>query len=109
MCLEEQNLGQQMLKGFSLLTPCKVIWITKFRKILILEPEILGFGIRNSAQEIRNPDSNYPESKTVLDYLTLNDTSLNCVSLGEKAPWFIWSLDLLPRIVVGLNFLSEVQ
>ena len=109
MCLEEQHLGQQRFKGSSLLAPCKVIWITESRKFLILESGILGFGISNSAQEIWNPDSNYPESKTVLDCLTWNDTTLNCASLGEKAPWFIRSLDLLPRIVVGLNFLSEVQ
>ena len=107
MCLEEQHLGQQRFKGSSLLAPCKVIWMTESRKIFAFG--ILGFGIRNSAQKIWNPDSNYPESKTVLDYLTWKDNTLNCVSLGEKASWFIWLLDLLPRIVVGVNFLSEVQ
>ena len=72
--------------------------VTESRKILLSESGILGLGIRNLTQEIRNPliigirfpvtlnpDSKFPESKTVLDYLTWNDTSFNCVSLGEKA------------------------
>ena len=66
-----------------------VIQILESRKLLVAETGILGFGIQNSAQEIRNctnnklestvPDStvkesriqylSIPESKTVFDYL----------------------------------------
>ena len=39
-----------------------------------MESGILGFGIRNTAQGIRNPNNEWnPESKTVLDFLTWGD------------------------------------
>ena len=38
-------------------TPCKGIWIPGCRKFLLMESEILGFGIRNTAQGIRNLSS----------------------------------------------------
>ena len=76
------------------LVPCKVIRITESGKILLVESAILRFGIRNSAQGTRNPAKNCnlesrlwkpkytrytqmwnPESKTVLDELTWNETS----------------------------------
>ena len=37
------------------LAPCKAIWISKSEKFLLSEFEILGFGIWNSFQRIRNP------------------------------------------------------
>ena len=79
-------------------TPCKGIWIPEsgkfFGKLLLVESAILGFGIRNTAQGIRNPltiriqnssstdkksecstrnqesTALNPGSKTVLDFLT---------------------------------------
>ena len=75
--------------------PCKGIWIPESGKILLAESWIIGFGIRNTTQGIRNPTTNdwnpeskfhrkrqesgtrnpestawNPESKTVLDSLT---------------------------------------
>jgi len=73
---------------------CKEIRIRKSRKILLAETGILDFGIRNTAQGIQNPTSDWnleshfhlqklesstwnsestlwnPESRTVLDSLT---------------------------------------
>ena len=43
-------------------------------KILLMESGIPGFGIRNTAQGIANPNNEWnPESKTVLDFLTWGD------------------------------------
>ena len=35
--------------------PCERIWISESGKFLLVKSEILDFGIRNTAQEIRNP------------------------------------------------------
>ena len=44
--------------------PWKGIRITESRKILLMESGILGIGIRNTTQEIRNPTNDWhPESK----------------------------------------------
>ena len=44
---------------------CKIIWIPDSRKLLLLESKILGFGIRNTAQGIRNPTDDWnPESSS---------------------------------------------
>ena len=47
-----------------LVAPCKGIRIPESGKILLMESEILGFGIQNTAQGIRNPTNDWkPESK----------------------------------------------
>ena len=44
---------------------CKIIWIPDSRTLLLLESKILGFGIRNTAQGIRNPTDDWnPESSS---------------------------------------------
>ena len=61
--------------------PSKVIRVPEAGKFSLVECGILGFGIRNSVQGIRNPTNDWnpeftawnPESKTVLDSLTWDD------------------------------------
>ena len=52
--------------------------IPESKKILLVDSGFLGFGIRNSAQGVRNPSVmigvRSPESKTVLFYLTWNNS-----------------------------------
>ena len=46
------------------------LWNPESRKILLLESEMLGFGIRNTGQGVRSPSNDWnPESKTGIKYL----------------------------------------
>ena len=52
------------------------LWNPESRKILLLESEMLGFGIRNTGQGVRSPSNDWnPESKTGIKYRTLNRES----------------------------------
>ena len=107
--------------------PCNGIPIPESGKFLPMESGILGFGIRNTAQEIRNPTNDWnpesafywqilksstwnpesiawnPESKTVLDSLKGGEMRFLCpdspVSFGKN--WLICG-----KIVCGLKFIS---
>ena len=49
---------------YSIIPPWKGIWILESRKFLRVEFEVLGCGIRNKAEGIRNPTNDWnPESK----------------------------------------------
>ena len=46
------------------------LWNPESRKILLLESEMLGFGIRNTGQGVRSPSNDWnPESKTGIKHL----------------------------------------
>ena len=70
-------------------------------KFLLVESGILGFGIRNSDQGIRNPTNDWnpestawnPESKTVLDSLTWDD--MYSETLLEKENFIMTLLQVL--------------
>ena len=66
------------------------LWNQESRKILLLESGILGFGIRNSTQEIWNPTSDWnPESK--FDWQIVDSSTLN----AESTAWNLKSKTVL--------------
>ena len=117
-CFIHLNI-KKLWKRKNLFTSCKGIWIPECRKFLLVESRIwenllvesgiLGFGIQNTAQEIRNPanfwirnqisiDKDWnpvigiwdpwcgiqnPESKTALDSLTWGKSFLQFLRLWQ--------------------------
>ena len=101
-----------------LIAPCKVIPIPESVKFLLVESEILGFGIRNTAQGIRNvtddwnsesrfhwqrlessiwnPESTTwnPESKTRLSWILLYGAILQVISVISMAEFAFARLEL---------------
>ena len=55
------------------LAPCKGIRIPKSRNFLLVESEILGFGIRNPAQGIRNPTEDWNPEYNLLKIHSRSD------------------------------------
>ena len=69
---EEQSLNrcdvigsQRNLLGYE--NKCTRLWNPKYGKISIMESGILGFGIRNTAQGIRNPSNNWNQNPSSTD------------------------------------------
>ena len=99
--------------------PCNGIRILESGKFLFVESEILGFGIRNTGQGVRNPTNDWnpeskfhwqrlesrswnPDSRTVLDSLKGGEMRFRFpdspVSFGKN--WLICR-----KIVCGLKFI----
>ena len=65
----EEGLRKGSLKSEVQLASYKVIRIPESGEFLLLELEILGFGIRNSAQGIQNPFNDWtPESRSTQSF-----------------------------------------
>ena len=101
-----------------LIAPCKVISIPESVKFLLVESEILGFGIRNTAQGIRNATDDWnsesrfhwqrlesstwnpesttwnPESKTRLSWILLYGAILQVISVISMAEFAFARLEL---------------
>ena len=65
------------------------LWNLEAQKILLLECGILGFGIRNTAQRIRNPSNDWnPESNFY--WQRLEDTGIRNPLRGIQNPKLSW-------------------
>ena len=66
------------------------LWNLEAQKILLLESRILGFGIRNTAQRIRNPSNDWnPESNFYWKRLE-RDTGIRNPLRGIQNPKLSW-------------------
>ena len=80
-CLRSNFRAITRLETLATQATCKVIRVPEAGKFSLVECGILGFGIRNSVQGIRNPTNDWnpeftawnPESETVLNSLTWDD------------------------------------